>query len=76
MAIELSVPQLQALDAQRGEMLRIVDPRNRLEYVMVPAAVFECVKEMVEEAEDKALEEAWLKTSTETRCKWVEENPY
>jgi hypothetical protein len=76
MSIELTEPQQQALDRQQGDPLRVVDPRTREAYVLLPAAVYDRVKELLEEAEDKALQKAWLDMATKTRRKWVEENPY
>ena len=47
--IELTEPQQNALDSQQGKPLRIVDPRTNTTYVLLPAAEYESVREMLEE---------------------------
>ena len=76
MSIELTEPQQQALDSQRGAPLHIIDPRTSEAYVLLPVDLYERVKELVEQVEDKVLHKAWLDMATKTRRKWVEDNPY
>jgi len=73
--IELTAEQQQALDAE-PETPQVVDPRSNTAYFLVLADVFERLKELLEEAEDKALHKAWLEKATQTRRRWVQENPY
>ena len=47
MIIELTQPQLQALDAHEEEPLRLLDPRNQEAYVLLRADVFERMKMLV-----------------------------
>jgi hypothetical protein len=48
MAIELTEQQQQALDTL-GESPRVIDPRTHTAYVLVPAAEYETVRELLED---------------------------
>ena len=48
MPIELTEQQQQALD-RLGEVPRVIDPRNRAAYVLVPAADYEVIRELLED---------------------------
>lgn len=49
MAVELTEQQLQALDVAGELPPRIIDPRTRAAYVLVPATDFEAVREVIED---------------------------
>ena len=49
MPVELTEPQQRALDEVRAEPPRIVDPRTRQAWILVPAADYEAVRESIEE---------------------------
>jgi hypothetical protein len=76
MSIPLSDELRQALDAQPDEPLRLVDPRTNAAYVLLPADVYERVKGLLEEEDERALRKAWLDAATKARRAWVQENPY
>jgi len=48
MTIELTEEQQQAIDAH-GEPPRVVDPRTKAQYVLIPAEDYEAVREALEE---------------------------
>jgi len=48
MNIQLTAPQLQALDAGGGRLPRIVDPRKNVSYVLVSESEYETVREVLE----------------------------
>ena len=48
MSIELTEPQQLALDAEGGTP-RVTDPRTNAQYVLVPAAEFEVVREVLDD---------------------------
>jgi hypothetical protein len=50
--IELTEQQQQALEAQQGEPPRVVNPRTQETYVLVPAALYDRMKELLEEEEE------------------------
>ena len=72
--IELTEEQKQALDAE-PETAWVVDPRSNTTYVLVRADAYARVKELLEDAEDKALHKAWLEKAIQTRRRWAQENP-
>jgi hypothetical protein len=72
--IELTEQQQQTLD--REQPPRLIDPRNNTAYVLVRADVFERLKDLVEDAEDQVLREAWLRASHQSAVSWMKENPY
>ncbi len=47
--IELTEPLLQALDAHPDEPLRVVDPRTKETYVLLPAEHYESLREAWDE---------------------------
>ncbi len=49
MSIELTEPQQQALDATIEAPARLIDPRTSAAYVLVPAADYEAVREILED---------------------------
>jgi hypothetical protein len=76
-SIELTEEMRQALAAQRPPgPLRFTDPRTYVSYVLLPAAIYDQFQELLGEAEDQALQKAWLDLATKTRRAWVQENPY
>jgi hypothetical protein len=48
MSIELTGPQQQALDSEGSEP-RVVDPRTNTQYVLVPVADYEAVREALDD---------------------------
>ena len=54
----------------------LVDSKTNESYVVVPSAIYDRVKARFEEAEDEALQKAWLEMATRNRRAWVRENPY
>ncbi len=75
MAIELTGPQQQALDAQQEQPLRVVDPRTLAAYVLLPAPLYDRVRELLDQEEDRALREAWQQTAATARRNWLSDNP-
>ncbi len=49
MSVELTVEQLSALDSERDQPPHLIDPRTRLEYVLLPAEEYERVCEFLDE---------------------------
>jgi hypothetical protein len=49
MNVELSEEQRQALDAQPGQPLRVVDPRTQKAYVLIPAEVYDRIEAPLDE---------------------------
>src|SRR5437588_4687816 len=49
MSIQLTSQQQQALDAQEGELPRVVDPRTNAAYVLVPEADYEAVRAILDD---------------------------
>jgi hypothetical protein len=49
MSIELTEQQQQALDSQGEGPPRVIDPRTNVSYYLVPASVYEAVRELLEE---------------------------
>jgi hypothetical protein len=77
LSIELTEEMRQALAAQRPPgPLRFTDPRTNVSYVLLPAAIYDQFKELLEEAEDQALQKAWLEMSRKSAMAWMKENPY
>jgi hypothetical protein len=63
MTIELTKTQLQTLDAE-GDRVRVVDPRTNTGYVLVPAADFESVREILEdERQQRAIRQIGLRNA-------------
>jgi hypothetical protein len=50
--IELTESIQKALDAQQGEPVRLIDPRTRRVYVLLPAEVFERVRALLDDGLD------------------------
>jgi hypothetical protein len=48
MSIELTEPQQQALDAERG-VPRVVDPRTNAQYLLIPAEDYEAIREALDD---------------------------
>ena len=76
MPLELSEHQQQAIDAKNAEPLRLVDPRTAERFVLLRAEQFDRIQALVEEAQNKAKQAAWIEEATETRRRWAAENPY
>jgi hypothetical protein len=49
MSIELTAQQQQALDSERDEFPRLVDPRSNAVYVLVPEGEYETVREVLDD---------------------------
>ncbi len=49
MSIELTLKQQNALDHQGGSPQRVVDPRTRTAYVLVPENEYDAMRELLEE---------------------------
>lgn len=54
MPIQLTEPQQRKLDSAGTEPTRVVDPRTNAEYVLVPAAEYEAVREVLEDERQQA----------------------
>lgn len=58
MAIELTPQQLQLLDAEQGELPRVVDPRNKASYILVSEADYETIRDVLQdEQQQRAIRE-------------------
>src|SRR5713226_5226310 len=53
--VDLTEQQQQALDALAADPLRVVDPRTQQVYVLLRADLYERLKDLLEEEEDRAL---------------------
>ncbi len=49
MTIQLTAPQLQALDASQPESPRLVDPRTNVAYVLLKEAEYAAIQEILED---------------------------
>ena len=49
MSIELTEQQQHALDSQREQPPRVIDPRTKAAYVLVPEEEYESIRESLEE---------------------------
>ena len=49
MSIELTAQQQQALDTERNELPRLVDPRSNAVYVLVPEGEYETIREVLDD---------------------------
>jgi hypothetical protein len=76
MSIELTEEMRQAMAANPLEPLRLIDPRRNLSYVLLPAAIYDQFKELLEEAEDQALQKAVREAGLRSAIQWMKENPY
>lgn len=73
--VELTEQQQQALDAE-PEPRRVVDPRTNTAYVLVRADAYERVQELLDDEEDRNVQQAFLKASHQAAVAWMKENPY
>ena len=71
MSIDLSDDQREAV--ARGEAVHLRDTEVGVEVVLISAEEYE---RLVEEAAVAEAQRAWLKQATNTRRRWVSENPY
>jgi hypothetical protein len=76
MPIELTEELRQALAAHPEAPLRLIDSQTNTSYVVVRSEDYDRLRAFLEEAEDAALQKAWLDMATKTRRAWVQENPY
>lgn len=74
--IELTKPQHEAIRQTRGSRVRILDPSDQQEYVLIPLPLFQRLEVLVEQAEDDAIQEAWLELSRRSAADWIRENPF
>ena len=71
--IELTEEQRQAIHASKNPCpWSTPTPKRR----MPPRDIYERLKQLLEEAEDRQEQKAWLDLATKTRRRWVQENPY
>jgi hypothetical protein len=49
MTIQLTEQQQRALDSARPTLPQVVDPRTNAEYVLIPAAEYESVRDLIED---------------------------
>lgn len=64
MAIQLTEQQQRALDSAGPAPPQVVDPRTNAEYVLVPAAEYESVRDIIEdERQQKAIRAVALKNA-------------
>jgi hypothetical protein len=75
MTIEMTEELRQALAAKPDEPIRLIDPKTNESYVVLRSELYDRLKALLEEEEDKALRKAWLDQATMTRRAWVEVNP-
>lgn len=55
MGIALTEHQLQSLDVAKETPARVVDPRTNQQFVLVPAAEYESIREILEEERRQAI---------------------
>jgi hypothetical protein len=70
--IELTDQQRQELKAH-GERPRVLDPATRTEYVLVRADVYARLRQLLEQAEDDILQDAWADAVEEARSELANE---
>jgi len=70
MPIELTEPFQQALDAQSGEPLRVVDPRTQQAYVLLREDVFERLKALFADDDLAAEDKLFLLAESGRRAGW------
>ena len=64
MSIELTDQQQHAVDALGEEPARLVDPRTNAAYVLLPAEIYESVREILDdEKQQKALRSVGLRNA-------------
>jgi len=73
--IELTEEQRHAVQASTAPV-SLVDPQTQEAYVLLRADLYERLKELLEDEEDRQEQQAWLDLATRTRRRWVQENPY
>jgi hypothetical protein len=66
----------QRLSLEREGALKLLDPHTKAVYVLVRQELYERVRALIAEAEDRDLQEAWLKASQASAAAWMKENPY
>ena len=74
MNIELTEEQRQAVS--NGEAVHLPVPEIGGTVVVLRAEQYERLRELLEEEEDRKMQEAWLKASHESAVSWMKENPY
>jgi tetraacyldisaccharide-1-P 4'-kinase len=72
----LTHEQKQAVEQAGDEPVELTDPQTHTAYVLVRADVFQRMKALLEEEEDRREHEAWGKLAEEARVSWMKENPY
>ena len=64
MSIELTPQQQQALDTQKEESPRVIDPRTKTVYVLVPEVDYETIRELLaEERRQQAIRKVALRNA-------------
>jgi hypothetical protein len=76
MSLELTEEQRRAVEEHPEEPVRLVDPASQKIFVLVSAEIYDRIKDLLEDIEDRAGKKAWLDSATRARRKWVQENPY
>ena len=70
-------PELrQALEQAGDQPVAINDPQTNTEYILLRADVYNRMREILEEDEDRREKEAWAKLGRKARSDWANENPY
>jgi hypothetical protein len=72
--IELTEQQRQAV--LNGEAIRVSDPEMGEPLVVLREELYQRLKDLLEEEEDRKVQEAFLKASHQSAVEWMKENPY
>jgi hypothetical protein len=70
MSVPLPEPLQQALDGRPGEPLRLVDPRTRAAYVLIPADLYERLQALLGEEDLTPEEKLFLLAESGRRAGW------
>ena len=72
MSIQLTPQQQKALDTQKDRPPRVVDPRNNTNYVLVPEADYEAIRELLE---DERRQQAILAAAVRNAAGRIDDTP-
>ena len=74
--VQLTQEQHDQLEQTGTLPARILDPANQQEYVLVAADFFARLETLVADAEDQAVQDAWLALSRQQAAAWIRDNPF
>ena len=70
-------PEIRQAVEQAGDApVRLEDPETRAVYVVLKADVYEQMRLLLENEEDRRDQQAWARLARKARDQWAAENPY